>query len=44
VLAYVGGQKISWRITIDHYSLLTQTTDGAITLINHFQFGKGIVF
>jgi len=44
VLDYVGGQKISWRITIDHYSLLTQTTDGAITLINHFQFGKGIVF
>ena len=44
VLDYVGGQKISWRITIDHYSLLTQTTEGAITLINHFQFGKGIVF
>ena len=44
VLAYVGGQKISWRITIDHYSLLTQTMDGAFTLINHFQFGKGIIF
>ncbi len=44
VLAYVREQKISWRITIDHFSLLTQTTDGAITLINHFQFGKGIVF
>ena len=44
VLAYVGGQKISWRIMIDHYSLLTQATDGAFTLINHFQFGKGIIF
>ena len=44
VLAYVGGQKISWRIMIDHYSLLTQTTDGAFTLINHFPFGKGIIF
>ena len=43
VLAYVGGQKINWRIIIDHYSLLTQTTDGAITLINHFQFGEGII-
>ena len=44
VLAYVGGQKISWRIMIDHYSLLTQTADGAFILINHFQFGKGIIF
>ena len=44
VLAYVGGQKISWRITIDHYSLLTQTTDGAITLINHFQFNRGRIY
>ena len=44
VLAYVGGQKISWRITIDHYSLLTQTTDGAFTLINHFQFNRGRIY
>ena len=44
VLAYVGGQKISWRITIDHYSLLTQTADGAFTLINHFQFNRGRIY
>jgi 2'-5' RNA ligase len=44
VLAYVGGQKISWRITIDHYSLLTQTTDGAFILINHFQFNRGRIY
>jgi 2'-5' RNA ligase len=44
VLRYVGAQKISWRITIDHYSVLMQTPDGAISLINHFQFGKGIIY
>lgn len=44
VLAYVGGQKISWRIMIDHYSLLTQTADGAFTLINHFQFNRGRIY
>jgi len=24
--------------------VLKQTPDGAISLINHFQFGKGIIF
>ena len=44
VLAYVRAQEISWHITIDHYSVLTQSPDGAISLIKHFQFTKGMIY
>jgi hypothetical protein len=29
---------------IDHFSILRQDPDGAVTLEHHFQFGKGLIY
>ncbi|HAE86338.1 MAG TPA: hypothetical protein DCG78_07560 [Anaerolineaceae bacterium] len=44
VLTYVGGQKISWRITIDQFSIFQQDANVSSTLLCHFLFGQGKIY
>ena len=43
-LALIQSKNIDWRVMIDHFSILRQEPDGAVTLEHHFQFGKGQVY
>jgi len=40
-LEFIQSKKIDWRVMIDHFSVLRQEPDGAVTLEHHFQLGKG---
>ncbi|HPS33604.1 MAG TPA: 2'-5' RNA ligase family protein [Anaerolineaceae bacterium] len=43
-LAFLQSRNIDWRVMIDHFSILRQEPDGAVTLEHHFQFGRGKVY
>ncbi|HOA22218.1 MAG TPA: 2'-5' RNA ligase family protein [Anaerolineaceae bacterium] len=43
-LELIRGKNLDWRVMIDHFSILRQDPDGAVTLEHHFQFGKGLIY
>jgi 2'-5' RNA ligase len=44
VLDYLMALKLSWRITVDQFSILQQDANGTTTLLHHFQFSQGKIY